>query len=57
MNSAGRNSKQDIQAFLRQVRDVNKESRDKINELHRSVGLYVVGGRIDGIREQHAEFP
>jgi predicted ATP-dependent protease len=47
----------DIQSFLRQIRDVNKESRDKINELHRKVGLYVVGIRIDGIRDQHAGFP
>jgi predicted ATP-dependent protease len=47
----------DIQSFLRQVRDVNKDSRDKMNELHRRVGLYVVGIRIDGIREQHAQFP
>jgi predicted ATP-dependent protease len=48
---------QDIQSFLRQIRDVNKNSRDKVNELHRRVGLYVVGIRIDGIREQHAAFP
>jgi predicted ATP-dependent protease len=48
---------QDIQAFLRQVRDLNKESREKLNELHRKMGLYVVGGRMEGIREQHAEFP
>jgi predicted ATP-dependent protease len=48
---------QDIQAFLRQVRDMNKESRDKINDLHRKVGLYVVGLRIDGIKELHAESP
>jgi predicted ATP-dependent protease len=48
---------QDIQTFLRQVRDLHKESRDKITELHRRVGLYVVGGRLEGIREQHAEFP
>ena len=48
---------QDIQSFLRQVRDANKDSREKINELHRRVGLYVVGIRIDGIREQHAGFP
>ncbi len=47
---------QDIQSFLRQIRDTNKESRDKVNELHRRVGLYVVGVRIDGIREQHAQF-
>jgi predicted ATP-dependent protease len=47
----------DIQAFLRQVREINKESRDKINDLHRRMGLYVVGGRMEGIREQHAEFP
>jgi predicted ATP-dependent protease len=47
----------DIQTFLRQVRDINKESREKVVELHRKVGLYVVGARIDGIKEQHAEFP
>jgi predicted ATP-dependent protease len=46
----------DIQTFLRQVRDINKESREKIAELHRRVGLYAVGARIDGIKEQHAGF-
>ena len=40
---------QEIQVFLRQMRDVNKESRDKISELHRRVGLYVVGIRMEGI--------
>jgi predicted ATP-dependent protease len=48
---------QDIQTFLRQVRDINKESRDKINDLHRRVGLYVVGGRVDGIKDQYLGFP
>ncbi len=48
---------QDVQAFLRQVRDANKNSRDGIQELHRNLGLYVVGIRVDGIREQHAGFP
>jgi predicted ATP-dependent protease len=48
---------QDIQAFLRQVREANKKSRDKINDLHRRVGLYVVGVRIEGISEQHTGFP
>jgi predicted ATP-dependent protease len=47
---------QDIQAFLRQVREANKKSRDKINDLHRRVGLYVVGVRLDGIKEQHSGF-
>jgi predicted ATP-dependent protease len=47
----------DIQSFLRQVRDVNKDSRDKINDLHRRVGLYVVGSRIDGIKDQNSGFP
>ncbi len=47
----------EIQAFLRQVRDLNKESRDKITDLHRRMGLYVVGGRLEGLREQHADFP
>ncbi|HYK92264.1 MAG TPA: ATP-binding protein [Acidobacteriota bacterium] len=47
----------DINAFLRQVRDVNKASRDKVNELQRRVGLYVVGVRIDGIKEQHTGYP
>ena len=48
---------QDVQTFLRQVRDVNKDSRDRINELHRKMGLYVVGSRLEGIREQHVGFP
>ena len=48
---------EDVNSFLRQVRDVNKASREKVNELHRRVGLYVVGVRIDGIREQHSGFP
>jgi lon-related putative ATP-dependent protease len=47
----------DIQSFLRQVRDAGKESQEKLADLHRRVGLYVVGIRIDEIREQHAEFP
>ena len=47
----------DVQSFLRQVRDLNKENRDKINEIHRKLGIYVVGGRIDWIKEQHAKFP
>ena len=48
---------EDVQGFLRQIRDSNKESRDRVAELHRSLGLYVVGIRIDGIKEQHAGFP
>ncbi len=48
---------EDIQTLLRQVRDVNKVSRDRINELQRQVGLYVVGVRIDGIKEQYADSP
>ncbi|HTY62272.1 MAG TPA: ATP-binding protein [Acidobacteriota bacterium] len=48
---------QEIQSFLRQMRDANKDSREKVNELHRRVGLYVVGVRIDGIKEQHGGFP
>ncbi len=47
----------EIQSFLRQVRDANKDSRDRVNEMHRRVGLYVVGVRIDGIKEQHPGFP
>ncbi|MBN2243073.1 MAG: AAA family ATPase [Acidobacteria bacterium] len=47
----------EIQSFLRQVRDINKRSRDKVAELRRRVGLYVVGVRIDEIKEQYEEFP
>ncbi len=43
---------EDINSFLRQVREVNKTSRDKVGELNRRVGLYVVGVRIDEIRDQ-----
>jgi lon-related putative ATP-dependent protease len=42
----------DVNNFLRRVRDVNKESRDKVSELNRRVGLYVVGARIDEVRDQ-----
>jgi predicted ATP-dependent protease len=47
----------DIQSFLRQMRQVSKESQEKFGDLHRKVGLYVVGNRIDEIREQNVEFP
>ena len=51
------NLDQDIQTFMRQVREANKDSHDRINELHRRMGLYVVGSRLEGIRDQHAGFP
>ncbi len=46
-----------IQSFLRQVREINKDSREKVSKLRRKVGLYIVGGRIDEIKEQYEEFP
>ncbi len=48
---------QDINGFLRQVRDINKLSRDKVNDLNRKIGNYVVGGRIEGIKEQFSTSP
>jgi lon-related putative ATP-dependent protease len=48
---------QDINAFLRQVRDINKRSRDQVNELNRQIGNYVVGGRLEGIKEQFSTSP
>jgi predicted ATP-dependent protease len=48
---------QDINAFLRKVREINKASRDRINELNRRVGMYVVGMKIESIMEQHADLP
>lgn len=48
---------QEINSFLRQVRDINKASRDRINELNRRVGLYVVGMKIESIKEQHQNLP
>jgi lon-related putative ATP-dependent protease len=48
---------QDINGFLRQVRDINKMSRDRVNDLNRRVGMYVVGMKIDGMKEQHAGLP
>lgn len=48
---------QEIDAFLRQVRDINKASRDQINEMNRRVGMYVVGMKIENIKEQHAHLP
>jgi len=48
---------QEINGFLRQVRDINKMSRDRVNELNRGVGMYVVGMKIESIKEQHANLP
>lgn len=47
----------EIQSFLRQVRDINKDSREKVAKMRRKVGLYIVGVRIDEIKEQYEEFP
>jgi predicted ATP-dependent protease len=46
-----------INSFLRQVRDVNRVSREQVNELNRRIGLYIVGLRMDAIREQFHSFP
>ena len=48
---------QEINIFLRQVRDINKASRERIEELNRGVGQFVVGGKIEGIKEQYAGLP
>ena len=47
----------DINNFLREVREVNKASREKVNELNRRVGLYVVGVRVEEIKEQYSDIP
>jgi lon-related putative ATP-dependent protease len=47
----------DINNFLREVREVNKASREKVNELNRRVGLYVVGVRVDELKEQYSDIP
>jgi lon-related putative ATP-dependent protease len=47
----------DINNFLREVREVNKSSREKVNELNRGVGMYVVGVRVEEIKEQHSDIP
>jgi lon-related putative ATP-dependent protease len=44
---------QEINLFLRQVRDLAKASYDAIDELKRSVGKFVVNHRIEAIKEQH----
>ncbi len=44
---------EEINSFLRQVREVNKESRQKVADLHRRVGGYVVGNKLEGIREEY----
>lgn len=45
----------DVNNFLRQVREVNKTSREKVLDLNRRVGLYIVGARIEEIREAWPE--
>jgi len=46
----------EVQSFLRQVREINKESRDKVGEMRRKVGLYIVGIRVEEIKERYADF-
>jgi len=48
---------QEINAFLRQVRDINKMSRDRVNDLNRRMGVHAVGREIDGIKELHSRLP
>jgi lon-related putative ATP-dependent protease len=48
---------EEIAGFLRQVRDLNKASRDKVFELNRQVGQWVVGPRMELVREVFAGFP
>jgi len=45
---------QEVNVFLRQVREINKASRERVNDLNSRLGLHVVGGMIEGIREEHA---
>jgi lon-related putative ATP-dependent protease len=48
---------EDIAGFLRQVRDLNKASREKISDLNRQVGRWVVGPRMEVFREVFGAFP
>ncbi len=48
---------QEINGFMRQVREVNKATREKVGDLNRRVGLYVVGNRIEEIKDQWPQLP
>jgi predicted ATP-dependent protease len=48
---------QEINSFLRQVREVNKASREKVNDLNRRVGMYVVGLKVEEIKEEYPGLP
>src|SRR5439155_4499073 len=44
----------DINVFLRRAQEINKASREKVNELRRRIGMYVVGDKIEGIKALNA---
>jgi lon-related putative ATP-dependent protease len=46
-----------LQAAIRQVRDWERQARQKVKELNREVALFAVGHRIDELSKKYAEFP
>ena len=46
-----------LQATIRQVRDWERQAREKVKELNREVAMFAVGHRIDDLQKKHGEFP
>jgi lon-related putative ATP-dependent protease len=46
-----------IKEFFRNVRMIELERKKKIEEINKKIGLFVVGNRIDDLREKYRNFP
>ena len=51
------NLQEQLQKVLHQVRQWEREARDKVKELDRQVAMLAVGHLMDELREKHAELP
>jgi len=47
----------EIQKTLREINTVEKEVHEKIDELNREVTLFVVGHRIENLKDEYSEYP
>jgi predicted ATP-dependent protease len=53
-----RNALQDeLKAVMKQIRALERDARDRLQELDRRVALFVVGDQIDDLREGYADVP
>jgi len=48
---------EEVQRFLRAAKELNKETREKIDDLKARIGLFIVGGIVDIYIDRYKDFP